>query len=257
MLLELLPSAENGLALQQLSQELGLRPSTVHNLVRTLEARGYVTKLSKPTRFALGPTVIDLAQQYMRRNLQRGAAKAVMAVFTHFRTGRAIYAECVAGEVVLRLRMTPERPSLLEQPWNSVMLPYVSASALVFQAYWRYQERQASSQHYPFAVYGASIWQTEERLDAFLAEVCEKGYAAPPVGQEALVPVAVPVFFSGDEIVGALGVAMPLAPKNGDTEERQRLIEKMQMDAAAYLRAQAGELNHIPHRQTVQTGEIS
>ena len=243
MLLELLPAAESGLTLQQLSQELELRPTTVHNLVRTLEARGYVSKLSKPTRYVLGPSVIDLAQQYMGRELQRRAAKAVSSIFARFSNGRATYAECVGGEVVLKLRMTPERPGLLERPWNSVMLPYVSASVLVFQAYWTDTQRQAHQQRYPFAEYGVHLWQSEERLESFLAEVRAKGYAAPPVDQSGLVRVAVPVFFEGHEIVSALGAAMTIAAKNGDEEERQKAIERIRSDFVISLKAQAADLN--------------
>jgi DNA-binding IclR family transcriptional regulator len=243
MLLELLPTAESGLTLQQLSQELELRPTTVHNLVRTLEARGYVTKLSKPTRYVLGPSVIDLAEQYMNRELQRGAARAVSAVFAHFSNGRATYAECVGGEVILKLRMTPERPGLLERPWNSVMLPYVSASALVFQAFWTETQRKAHQQRYPFAEYGAHLWQTEERLEEFLATVRAKGHADPPPDQSGLVRVAVPIFFSGHEIVGALGAAITVAPKNGDEGERQRAIEQIRAGFADCLTAQAAKLN--------------
>jgi len=257
MLLELLPSAENGLTLQQLSAELDLRPTTVHNLIRTLEARGYVTKLSKPTRYALGPSVIDLAQQYMSRELQRGAAKAVSAIFARFSNGRATYCECVGGEVVLKLRMTPERPGLLERPWNSVMLPYVSASALVFQAYWSYPDRLAHMQRYPFAEYGAHVWQTEERLEAFLADVRQKGYAAPPPDSAGLVRVAVPVFFSGNEIVGALGAATVVAPKNGDDAERRAAVERIQADFAAFLKAQAAELNGARQRRSSQPALIT
>jgi IclR family acetate operon transcriptional repressor len=243
MLLELLPAAENGLTLQQLSQELDLRPTTVHNLVRTLEARGYVSKLTKPTRYTLGPSVLDLAQQYLGRELQRRAAKAVSAVFAHFSNGRATYAECVGGEVILKLRMTPERPGLLERPWNSVMLPYVSASALVFQAFWTETQRRTHQKRYPFAEYGAHLWHTEDRLDAFLADVRARGYAAPPPDPSGLVRVAVPVFFSGHEIVGALGAAMTIAARNGDDGERQQEIERIRARFVACLTEQAAELN--------------
>lgn len=256
MLLELLPAADNGLTLQQISRELDLRPTTVHNLVRTLEARGYVTKLSKPTRYTLGTTVIDLARQYMEQELQCGAARAVNTVFTRFSNARATYSEYIGGEVVLRLRMTPERPSLLERPWNSVMLPYVSASGLVFQAYWSFRQQQANLQRYPFTEYGAHVWQTEERLQAFLAEVRERGYAAPPIGQSGLVPVAVPIFFSGDEIAGALGAAMTFSDKTCDEDERQRLVEQIRTDFVTCLRAEADVLNHIGRRPALKTGEI-
>ncbi len=243
ILLETLAVADDGLTLQQLGQELDLQPTTVHNLLRTLAARGYVTKLSKPTRYTLGPSVIELAQQHMGRTLQRRAGKAVSAVFAQLRSAaRVTYAESVGGEVMLKMRMTAERPGLLERPWNSVMLPYVSASALLFQAYWTESERQAHLQRYPFADYGAHLWQAEERLEEFLAEVRARGYAAPPPDATGLVRVAVPVFLSGNTIAGALGAAINL-PLSGDEVEKQAAVERQRQEFVACLHVQSEELN--------------
>ncbi len=61
-LLELMADTDGGdMALSQLAAGSGLPLSTIHRLVRTLVARGYVRQL--PTRrYALGPRLIHLGE---------------------------------------------------------------------------------------------------------------------------------------------------------------------------------------------------
>lgn len=207
MILELLSTEEDGLTLQQLCQELDLKSPTAHNLLRTLMDRGFVDKLDSPVRYRLGNAMIDLVDQYRNRGAQRLAARAVSSVFAQFGNIRTTYCEEIGGDVVLKLRMTPERPGLLEKPWHSVMLAYTSASVLVFQAFWRDDQRFDYTQRYPFEQYGATSWESEEQLAAFLDEVRAKGYAAPPVTPSGLSRIAVPVFGPGNSLIGALGAA--------------------------------------------------
>ena len=116
MLLELLANSEGGMTLQQLCQELELKPATVHNLLRTLMARSYVEKLSKPTRYTLGVSLFELVEQHRGRDLQRRVGKAMSTIFNRFNFARVTYSEAIGGEVFLKLRITPERPGLLERP---------------------------------------------------------------------------------------------------------------------------------------------
>jgi DNA-binding IclR family transcriptional regulator len=243
MLLELLANAEGGMTLQQLSQELDLKPATVHNLLRTLMARSYVEKLAKPTRYTLGVSLLELVEQYRGRELQRRVGKAMTTIFTRFSFARVTYSEAIGGEVFLKLRITPERPGLLERPWNSTMLPYTSASVLVFQAYWQTDQRQIYNQRYPFAEYGAHLWQSEANLESFLADVRARGYSAPPVERNGLIRVAVPVFDSGSHIAGALGAAATVSLGEDDDPQHCQQVERIRSDFVQALKAAAAGLN--------------
>lgn len=207
LILEHLAGVEDGMTLQQLCQELDLKSPTVHNLLRTLAARGYVERLSEPARYRLGPTLIDLTDQYRHQTTQRMAARAVSQVFARFSFARVTYAEAERGDIVLKLRMTPERPGLLERPWHSVMLAYVSASVLVFQAYWPEDQRELYDSKYPFEIYGVHIWGDADRAACFLDEVRRKGYAAPPPDANGLYRLAVPIFNAEHALLGVLGAA--------------------------------------------------
>ena len=243
MLLELLANAEGGMTLQQLCQELELKPATVHNLLRTLMARSYVDKQAKPTRYTLGVSLFELVEQYRGRDLQRRVGKAMSSIFTRFTHARVTFSEAIGGEVFLKLRITPERPGLLERPWNSVMLPYTSASVLLFQAYWHIDQRQIYNQRYPFEEYGVHLWQSEANLETFLAEVRVKGYSAPPVERNGLVRVAVPVFDSGHHIAGALGAALTVTLADDDDPQQCQQVERIRSEFAQALNAAASGLN--------------
>lgn len=234
MILELLAGAEDGLSLQQISNDLDLKSPTAHNLLRTLMARGYVERLSEPIRYCLGATMVDLVDQYRNRLVERFAAQAVSEISARFDNVRTTYCEEINGEVVLKLRMTPDRPGLLERPWRAVMLPYTSASVLVFQAFWREDQRQSYNLRYPFEVYGAHIWETAEKAQAFLAEVREKGYADPPVTQSGLFRVAVPVFSTGNNLVGVLGAAFNTGDVEGAEAMKTTLIQSLKETAAQF-----------------------
>lgn len=242
MVLELLASSEGGMTLQQLCQELDLKPATVHNLLRTLMARGYIEKALKPTRYTLGLSLMELAEQYRNRELQRRVGKAMSQIFARFSHARVTYSEAIGNEVFLKLRISPERPGLLERPWNSVMLPYTSASVLVFQAFWRPDQRLIYNQRYPFEDYGAHVWKHEDTFEEFLNELRQKGFAAPPVERNGLVRVAVPVFDSGDHVVGALGAAVIVPLTDDDDPQHCDAIERIRTDLANMLKTTAAGL---------------
>lgn len=238
LILEQLAQYEDGLSLQQLGQLLDLKGPTLHNLLRTLAARGYVERLREPPRYRLGPSLLDLADQYRSRSVQRFAAQAVNQIFARFPFARVTYSEAVNGDVVLKLRMTPERPGLLERPWHAVMLAYTSATVLVFQAFWREDQRLDYAARYPFAAYGAHVWESAAALETFLAQIRRQGYADPPADEQsagyALWRIAVPVFNQEQGLVGALGVAFNPSLVDDPQEQKGALIAALQSVAATF-----------------------
>ncbi len=242
MVLELLAGSESGMTLQQLCQELDLKPATVHNLLRTLMARGYIEKAYKPTRYTLGLSLMELVEQYRGRELQRRVGKAMSIIFSHYSYARVTYSEAIGNEVFLKLRISPERPGLLERPWNSVMLPYTSASVLVFQAFWRPDQRETYIQRYPFEEYGSYMWQSEGKFEEFLNGVRSSGFAAPPVERNGLVRVAVPVFDNGNNVAGALGAAVTVPLTEDDDPQHCDAIDRIRIELANFLSQSASEL---------------
>ncbi|NLS79308.1 MAG: helix-turn-helix domain-containing protein [Chloroflexi bacterium] len=210
-ILEWVAGSDDGLTLQQLAERMQLQPSTAHSLAKTLVLRGFLERASSPVRYQLGPGVINLVDQYRDRPFQRRAAQVLGRLYEECPAGaRLVLAEPVGVDVVLTLRISPERPGVLEHPSYSALPVYTTACGLAFLAFWPHERRLLSHRSYPFDQYGAHTWGAEERLEAFLSRVREQGHACAPVGPNGLCCLAVPIFSPTRGLVAALGLAVPM-----------------------------------------------
>ncbi len=228
--LEHVARAQRGLTLAELSAAMGLKPTTLHNLARSLWVKGYLAKSARPVRYTLGPAIETLAAATRSPGRLQQSAAAVHRLSAELPWATITYCQELAGEVAVLLRMSPQQPGVLEHPADRRMAAYASATALVFQAWWPDGPRQTYAQRYPFEEYGAGLWAGRDALEAFLAEVRARGYAEPPLKRE-LFRLAVPVFSPGRELVGALGVALPVEAVDEPT--RQQIIHTAVAAAAA------------------------
>lgn len=207
-ILDLVARAPDGLTLQQLARRLDLKPPTAHNLARSLLARGFLAKTTRPTRYRLGGAIHELAALQAARALRSRAGAAVRDLAGRLAGATVTMAEPIGGEIVTVLRISPRRPGVLERPQHNVLPAYTSASALVMMAFWPPEALAAYRQRYPFEVYGLALWQTPSRLEAYLAKVRRLGYAALPDTRFGPQRMAAPVFSDTNELLGALGAAL-------------------------------------------------
>jgi DNA-binding IclR family transcriptional regulator len=124
---------------------------------------------------------------------------------------RFSFAEPIGGEVVTTLRVAPEQPGQVQRGHVQEMGPYVTASALLHQALWPAEAREAYRRRYPFAEYGGHVWASIAELDAFLDRVRPAGCAEPRFPNDSHYRVAAAVFGEGRRFAGALGGYLPAA----------------------------------------------
>jgi DNA-binding IclR family transcriptional regulator len=212
-ILSLLSLAEDGLTVRELGEELGLKQPTVYKLLQTLVAAGYAEKTQRPVRYRLGAGAYRLVAQHEQRLLLQQAAETVERLFEEFREERAtvVLTEALAGEVEVVLRMSPERPGVLERPRGRVMSPYGSACSLAFQALWTERERREYQRRHPFWEEGVALWGTPEALEEQLQAIRVQGYATPGIKSRQVPLVAVPVYGRHQQLVAVLGVSLPEA----------------------------------------------
>ena len=251
-ILDLVARSENGMALRDIREAMGLKASTAHNLLRTMVAAGYLEKVTGPIRYRLGGAVLDLVHEHGDNALMKRASAVLPELYGQLRDilnldpsvlgpheqlnnsspqstdwtitlGRVVGAECT-----MVLRVSPERPTILERP-SKVLHPYGSAVTLAFQAYWSQPERDAYRQRHPFWRLGEPRWGTEDNLDDFLAEVRHNGYSMPDIHGPEILRVAVPVFGPGHEIVAVLGAGR--WKKSMSDQDKQKYIEIVKVAA--------------------------
>jgi DNA-binding IclR family transcriptional regulator len=209
--LELLTQAPEGLRLSEVAAGLGVGASTAHNLLRTLAARQLVEQQGH--RYYPGPGLVVLAGRALRQQAQRGLASAVLSLSGRYPDATVTVAEAVGAEVRVRLRASPDRPGVLQQPSTTFSL-YGSISALVVQAYADDDQLARLRRQYPFAEYGSHLWADEAALAARLREIRTAGHGLLPSPREGMLRAAVPVFAAHQLFVGTLGISLP-APAGG------------------------------------------
>jgi len=220
--LELAARSEQGLCLAEMAEHLGVKPPTAFNIARTLAAKGYLEKSTRPIRYRLGPAAVELAAARERRLWFRHAVDTVRTVFTSLENATVVLGEPVGGEILVSLRMDPARPQALERFPNWPMAPYATAVALCFQAFWSGPERGAYRGRHPFAECGIVHWHTEAALDAFLDEARSRGVLAVTTSDP--LRVAAPVYGSGQRLIAGLGASLTQVDA-GDTMSQRQLTE--------------------------------
>lgn len=223
MILEAVAASDDGLSLSELSDVVGLKSTTVHNLARTLLERNYLAKTSRPTRYRIGGALSVINETTYQRTLIRQAEHAVRAVYTQLNNATVTFCEPVGSQVLMLLRMSHDRGGLLERP-RRTMHSYGSATALVMQAFWSEEERTAFRTDHPFWEHGQHLWGSLDKLDAYLATVRRAGVAVPMVKENNLFLVSAPVFGSGRQLVGALGLNLGTIEEI-DKPTRQKAID--------------------------------
>ncbi len=224
-ILELVAASEEGLALRELSERLGLKAPTAHNLARTLASRGFLQKTTRPVRYRLGRAVVELGHLPSQQALLGRAPRALRRLFGELEGATVTLNQALGGEILTVLRISPERPGVLERPRGRTMHPYGTASAVLYQALWTEEERAAYRRRYPFWEYGAHLWADQRRLEQALDEARRKGYAAFDLPQAGAFPAAAPVFADNHELLAAVGASLPgekLSP-----QRRRRLIQRV------------------------------
>jgi IclR family acetate operon transcriptional repressor len=221
-----------GLALSQIAARTGLPFGTIHRLLRTLAARGYVRQ-GADRRYALGTALLRLraagepllgpgAEPYLSRLVDSSGETANLAV--------------MEGEAVVYVAQvpSPRRLRLFAEVGRRV-LPHCTAVGKVLLAQWpdadaaRLLARTGMPARTPRTHTG-----TEEML-AELAVVRARGYALD-LGEEELDVqcVAVPVR-DADRVAAAVSVSGPAArmslpepgPSGGDPERLAELVAAM------------------------------
>lgn len=173
-ILHAVSNTESGIRLNDLAESFGMNKTTVHNLVRTLRARDYLTKDSA-NRYRIGAAVSELlSNQHRNENLRR-AGKVMRTLYKKFPESILTYSELCGSEIFCRLRMSPDQPNLLQRPVSMIFQPYNQATGLCFQAF--YDEYNSIIQDkYPFDAFASRKWKNIQQFEQQLATIRKTGY---------------------------------------------------------------------------------
>ncbi len=231
-ILELVGTEGSPVPLGRIAERVGLKKTTVHNLVRTLVTCGYLVQDSRSGAYSLGQAPVRLARARLDQRLYTCAEQIMRDLQKDIGSATVTLSQHVEENIVVSVRIDAERPGCIEHPLGRMMHPYANASSLMFQALWSEEERQTFRLLHPFTELGGPQWKSEEELDRFLAEARTRGCAVLKHKQNR-VPVAVPVHDESGDIIAVLGAL--IVDKTGIKRNRIEKVTKRLKRAAENL----------------------
>lgn len=235
-LLNVLIDAPEGMRLNDLAETMNLKVPTVHNLVRTLAQRGLVEKRNG-TFYAAGPGLLEMAGR-LRANSRHTKAEAEVRRLSGHRLSPVVnYTVPYGSRLAVRLRMSPDRPKIMQRPASQAHGLYGSATGLAFLAFAPHDHVMSVRQVQPFHEHGIQLWGSYERLEAFLENCRECGCAVTPFTGQELFRVAAPVRDSDGVAVAYIGASVPAGTAE-DAATQEDLVGAV-IDAADRLSEQA------------------
>ena len=166
----------DGMRLNELTAVTGLKKTTLHNLLRTLIARGFVFK-DNMNRFNIGPALYEIAGSgaLTRRQMK---AQAIFPLLAEKLPGCTITLSTLSVDTVrCLLRISPDAQGELQHPADRTFTPYVMASAIVLQAVYP-EESARLEERYPFDEYGVGMWGSLENFSAAKQKVLQDGFCS-------------------------------------------------------------------------------
>ena len=197
------------LGITELGVLLELPPSTVHGIVKSLQAHGLVAKEPHGQRYMLGPTLLQLSNVYLDTLDVRARAMRWTGDLSE-RTGLAVRMGVEFFDEVIVIHHEPRPDGSRQMPETGLTIPaHASALGKVLLAYRSDYLASVLARGALRSLTGETIVEPAA-LERALAEVLEKGYAVED--EEAVLgeaSVAVPVADRDGVAVAAIAVVLP------------------------------------------------
>jgi IclR family transcriptional regulator, KDG regulon repressor len=208
-ILQIVARSEDGVSLREITEKLGIKKPSAHNLIRTFISRRYLERTGKPVRYRLGIAAVEIGEGYHRRRFLQKSQTVMKSLYKKLPSATITLAELISGEITITLRISPETSGQTEYSTNRTFSPYSSVSALTFQAFMTDRQRKEFRSRCPFYEYGGHLWNSIQELDTFLKKIVRMGYACFEfTGRENPFRAAVPVFGPQKSIKATLGVCL-------------------------------------------------
>jgi DNA-binding IclR family transcriptional regulator len=224
-LLKALAGNPGRLGVSELSVRLELAKGTVHGLLRTLKAHGFVEQDGETGKYQLGPALVQLSNRYLDLNEIRSRSLAWSELLA-IRTNEAVRIGAPHGSNILVVHHVFRPDSSLQILEVGALLPlHASAPGKAVLAYLPDQVRDGLTADGLPKLTGHTL-STPASLRQDLEAVVGRRYAVER--EEAILGeagIAAPLFDRRGEVVGAVGIAGP----------RERLLGKRREPALAEL----------------------
>lgn len=217
-LLELVVDRPQGVGVRELAREADLKAPTAQQLLKTLQARGYLHFNPDSRQYHAGQSLAKLCQKIDPLATLRESLRAPLQAF-HAALGETLIAQTmVNGEARILLEFAGNQPLTVRHGEVVIDDPHLWASGSVVLAW--------QSPAYLDQYIAARNWNAEESqaYRELLAGIRERGLAEMiNVANSGVAAVGAPVFDRQGDFVCAVGGSVPVA--RWDDAQRKQLTE--------------------------------
>jgi len=240
-ILRLLSGRNRRLGVVQLSGELGLPKATVHGILRTLAAVGFVEQDEETGKYQLGAALLHMGSSYLDGNELRARALN-WADALAARSGESVRIGTLhEGRVLVVHHVFRPDDSRQALEVGALQPAHATAMGKVLLAAYRYVAAELTDED--LARYTSATITERELLEAELRAVSERGWAEEVeellVGESSL---AAPIEDRRGVTVGAIGISGPVERMMDDGASRIDLVSYVRESARAVSR----DLGAIP-----------
>ncbi len=223
-MVKLIGRSPRGLRLNEVAAAMDLKVPTAYNLLRTLQAGGFLDK--RNNLFFIGRELIALARNCDPGGLGVLAENALFSLYRQIPDNILIFGVAQDDGIAQTLRMSFDRPGVIQHLDHELLHPYTSAAGLVGLAFADEAGATLQEERRPFAEFGAGYWKDRQELDEFLRQVRRDGFAVSPFDRNHFQRISAGVFDSRGKLIGIIGVSAPGRLSDADLDHlRGKLVE--------------------------------
>lgn len=186
------------------------KPSTAHNLLRTLSAGGFL--VSTDNGYVLGPSLAELAMKARNRELEGIVERAIVDLAALHPTAIVTYTEPRAHALAVIMRHRPEDDGRVERPRGDTLSYFATISGLVWMACAGESEEKRLLNSSMYEDEGVPLWKERASLESTLKELRKHDGGSLPLEVKQSRRVAVPVRDEAGVLRGLLGISLPVDP---------------------------------------------
>ncbi|MDX6258699.1 MAG: hypothetical protein QOH84_387 [Kribbellaceae bacterium] len=198
------------LSLSEVASRLELPPSTVHGILKTLQAHGMVVQDRDSNRYQLGPAVLKLGNVYLDTLELRSRAVTWSEELAR-RSGHAVRTGVLTFDEVVIIHHEPRPDGSRQMPEVGIVIPaHASALGKALLAFLPEQVDELTGDKLRSMTSETLV--DPAVLRAQLAEVAKEALATER--EEAVLGeagIAAPIFDASGVAVGAIGIVLPAA----------------------------------------------